>query len=194
MISILSWSWDISGWCWVRNHNRVDSDHTMIHCIRYSLAFFPSGRRYGTIFCILTSCKRIANWCAYRIGAGIRSGVSSVANPNIIHWSHAPPVSTHCAISGDCVWVRSVTLQVCPSKYSSGLSYHILTITSLAIWTWSTIAVDVISPAIINLISRYQSIHMPLSQMDLDLDMHQELRQRFDHRFYLDVRRLQIRQ
>jgi hypothetical protein len=43
------------------------------------------------------------------IGRGIRDGVSSVAYPNIIPWSPAPPVSTPIAMSVD--W-RSIVVKI----------------------------------------------------------------------------------
>ena len=43
-----------------------------------------------------------ASLWASEMGVGISSGVSSVAKPNIMPWSPAPPVSTPCAMSGDC--------------------------------------------------------------------------------------------
>ena len=44
----------------------------------------PSGRRKSSRFCLRTSDIRRASLCAYMIGAGISSAVSSHANPNII--------------------------------------------------------------------------------------------------------------
>jgi hypothetical protein len=52
------------------------------------------------------------SWCASRIGSGIRSSVSSVAYPNIMPWSPAPPVSTPMAMSGDWRPMVLITAQV----------------------------------------------------------------------------------
>ncbi len=56
------------------------------------------------------------------MGAGISSGVSSQANPNIIPWSPAPPVSTPRAISGDCLSMDTMTPQVSASNPNPGRS------------------------------------------------------------------------
>ena len=50
------------------------------------------------------------------IGSGISSGVSRQANPNMRPWSPAPPVSTPCAMSGDCLSIVLMTAHVLLSK------------------------------------------------------------------------------
>jgi hypothetical protein len=60
--------------------------------------------------------RRCVMRCASWIGIGISASVSSVAYPNIIPWSPAPPVSTPIAMSGDCRSIVESTAQVWLSK------------------------------------------------------------------------------
>ena len=75
----------------------------------------PSGRRKSS-----PARRAFASWrvtaCAYWIGAGMSSVVSSQAYPNIIPWSPAPPVSTPWPMSLDCWSTATSTPQVFPSK------------------------------------------------------------------------------
>ena len=54
------------------------------------------------------------------MGKGINSSVSRHANPNIMPWSPAPPVSTPRAMSVDCSWIAVSTPQV---WQSTGLAF-----------------------------------------------------------------------
>ena len=75
----------------------------------------PSGRRKSSPARRAFASWRVTAW-AYWMGAGISVGVSSHAYPNIIPWSPAPPVSTPCAMSGDCWSTATSTPHVFPSK------------------------------------------------------------------------------
>ena len=76
----------------------------------------PSGRSQGRSPPLRTIASRSARRWARTMGSGMREGVSSVAYPNIIPWSPAPPVSTPRAMSADCRSIVVITAQVWASK------------------------------------------------------------------------------
>ena len=98
---------------------------------------------YSTVTCDLASGRsqpslpffRSSAWwatsrCDRSMGRGMRVGVSSQANPNIIPWSPAPPVSTPWLMCGLWAWMTLFTCTVLAANPMVGSVYPMSVITS----------------------------------------------------------------
>ena len=127
-------SWSTSAACWVETttvSTRFTAPSGPYSTVTWAL---PSGRSQSKVPFLRTSARRRVRRWAKAMGAGIYSGVSSQAKPNIMPWSPAPVSlssalpsfassewSTPRAMSPLCSSMLVSTAQVLPSKPYSGL-------------------------------------------------------------------------
>ena len=119
MISSRRRSYGTFGACWA-DTTTVSTRTGLPSAYRTLTWDLPSGRRYGSFPSRRTWDRRRTKPWASEIGAGMSSGVSLHAYPNMRPWSPAPslsvPWSTPWAMFGDCLWTETITPQVSQSK------------------------------------------------------------------------------